>query len=262
MSPAPTPLAPDLYPRTVREGVGPNGAQVTPSPDASLARIDENLDILTRLNLIERGFTNRSVLVTTAPTQIVDGQFLRGYVFLNPSQTAGLTSTGTMFASAARPALAYTSVEIGVANYRNGLFWLDITNQGAGATLQVDLQTQDPLTLNWATAQTDIFGGSAAVGTYYQNVGNVGVDVNMRLVATVAVNPITFSISYGLKDGLAGSSSGLTRTIYLGGPDVTAGQGYPLLEGATLTRWFRPNTTLFAVSQVAAGVSLNVFESQ
>ncbi len=267
---APTALAPDLYPRVIGDGPGSRGGRGDGSPQPSsedrVRSIDENVDILTRLNLIERGFTMRSVSVGTTPVEIVDGKFLRGYVFLNPSASAGLTSTGTMFASAARTVVGspYTSGEVGVANFRNAAFFADVTVFGAGSLIAVDLQTQDPLSGNWATAQADIFPAAAitAVGTYYANVGNVGVDVNMRLRASLTVAGSTFSVGYMLKDGLPGSASGIARTIYLGDINVTVGQGYSLLEGQSLTKWFRQNTRLYAVSGVSAGVTINVLESQ
>lgn len=261
-TPAKSTLPGDILPKSVKIGTP---GQIS-DDSGHLARIDENVDILTLLSTVSRGFRGAVVNVTTTPIQVVDGMFLRGYIFLNPSQTAGITTTGTMFASAARTtgASPYTSVEVGVSNYRNGIFWLNVTVLAVGSLITVDLQTQDPLTLAWATAQSDIFGaaGIVATGAYYANVGNVGVDVNMRLVATLTVADATFSISYALKDGLAGSSSGLTRTIYLGDENVTTTSGFPLLEGQTFTRFFRPNTTIYAVSEVSGGIGLRVFALQ
>ncbi len=263
-TPAKPTLPGDLLPKPIRIG-GPGEPTPAEMP-GHLARIDDNVDILTMLSTVSRGFSARVFSVTTAPVQIVDGRFLRGYLFVNPSASAGLTTTGTMFASAARTVLGspYTSVEVGTANFRNAAFFIDVTVFGAGSLIAVDLQTQDPVTNNWATAQANIFPAAAitAVGTYYANVGNVGIDLNMRLVANLTVAGSTFSIGYMLKDGLPGSSSGLARTIYLGDANVNATTGFPLLEGQTLSKFFRPNTTLFAVSAVSAGTELRVFDLQ
>lgn len=262
-SPAKSTLPGDLLPKPIHIGGGER--EQLPIPDY-LQRIDENVDILTLLSTVSRGFSARVFTVTTTPVQIVDGRFLRGYIFLNPSASAGLTTTGTMFASAARTVAGspYTSGEVGTANFRNAVFFLNVTVLGAGSLISVNLQTQDPLTNAWATAQTDIFGaaGIGATGAYYANVGNVGVDVNMRLVATLTVASATFSISYILKDGLPGSSSGLTRTIYVGDQNVTTTTGYPLLEGQTLNKFYRMNTLIYAVSAVTAGTELRVFDLQ
>jgi hypothetical protein len=256
----------DVITKRVRPGYGQSELGEESPLEVLLKNIDENVGILTVLNILERGFQARPVTVTTSPIQVVDGLFLRGYTFLNPSQTAGLTSTGTMFTSAARTVggSPYTSVEVGVSNYRAANFWLNVTVLAAGSLIDIQLETQDPITGSWAVAQDDIFGaaGITATGAYYANVGNVGVDVNMRLTADLTVADATFSVAYALKDGLPGSSSGLTRTIYLGGQDVNSTTGFPLLEGQVLTKFFRRNTTLYAVSDVAAGVTLNVFDLQ
>jgi len=229
-----------------------------------IKRIADNTDILALTQLIERGLTATQYTVTTAPVEIVDGKQTRGYILLNPSQSSGLTASDTIFASAARTVVGspYTSDAIGVANYLNLAFFIDVTVFGAGSLIAVNLQTQDPITLNWATAQSDIFPAAAitAVGTYYANVGSLGVDVAARLVASLTVATSTFSVSYVQKNGLPGGSSGLANTVFIGGPNVNAQTGYPLLEGQQLKIFTRENTRLFAVSLGSA--TLSVFNLQ
>jgi len=262
---APTRLPLDLYPRQLRNGSGaPKPADEREPQDELIRRIAGNTDILALTQLIERGLAATRYTVTTAPIEVVDGKQTRGYIFLNPTASAGLTSSGTMFASAARTVggSPYTSVEIGVANYLGVSFFLDVTVLAAGSLITIDLQTQDPITLGWATAQSDIFtaAGIVATGTYYANVGNVGIDVATRLRATLTVADATFSVSYVQKNGLPGGVSGLANTVFLGGPNVNSQTGYPLLESEQQKLFLRENTRLYAVSLGSA--TLSVFNLQ
>jgi len=265
---APVMFPADLQPRVIRNGPfspgSPRVADQREPPDELIKRIADNTDILALTQLIERGLTATQYTVTTAPVEIVDGKQTRGYILLNPSQSSGLTTSGTMFASAARTVAGspYTSTAIGVANYLNLAFFIDVTVFGAGSLIAVNLQTQDPVTLNWATAQPDIFPAAAitAVGTYYANTGSLGADVAARLVASLTVASSTFSVSYVQKNGLPGGTSGLANTVFIGGPNVNAQTGYPLLEGQQLKIFTRENTKLFAVSLGSA--TLSVFNLQ
>lgn len=263
ITPAPTRLPGDLMPKTLRGG--PGGGASGMSRDEMIAHLVENSDILVATAVIETGLIGRTVLVTTTPVKVVLAQFMRGYIFLNPTTSTGLTAFGTIFASSTRAALATgdsQATPVGVANYDNMALFLNITG-GGGGTVKIDAQTQDPVTLTWATSQSDLFALPSAVGTYYARIGALGVDRSFAAAFTIgAAGSSIFQLDYVLKDGLVGSASGLPNTIYLGGPDVTSTTGYPLLEGHERGWFFRPNSQLYAVSQIAAGVNLSIFELQ
>jgi hypothetical protein len=215
------------------------------------------------INVIGRTITPRTYNVTTTPIQIVKATDPKGYIILNPSRTAGLTSTGTIIASAAYLANATSTTQataIGVSNYDRMALFLNITVNGGG-TVKIDTQTQDPVSGLWATAQNDIFTTPSAVGTYYANIGNIGVDTNFAIKYTVgAGGGVTFSLGYVLKDGLAGSASGISRTVYLGNQGVSTVAGYDLLEGQKFEKYFLQNAELWAVSGVSGGIAIKVFE--
>lgn len=224
-----------------------------------LRHVLKNTDIEILLKTLGNAFTPRHVEVTSAPTQIVrPNRFPRGYIFLNPSAFA-ITTSVTVFASASRVAGTYDSANIAVANFIRMAAWLDVTV--AGGTLTIALQTRDPLTLNFADAQTDIFGGFAAVGTRYTHLGNTGVDIIARFRAVVAGAAITFSLSAMLKEGLPGTSNGNDATIFLGPQDLNTISAYPLLPGTKEVFWLRENTPLFG-RVTADPVTLRVFELQ
>lgn len=233
-----------------------------------VGKISDNVEILASTTVLERGLVAQVFNVTTTPVLVVDGIYRRGYIFLNPTPPVGLTANGTIFASAFHAALATgdsTATPVGVASYRTARFWLDISASTGGA-VKVDLLSRDPLTLNWADVPGggDIFASPIAVGTYYANVGNVGVDSQMALRFTVsAAGTSTFSVSYLLKDGLPGGPTGLSNTVFLGAnSNVNSQTGFPLIEGATFEKYFRENTQLWAVSLSATGTNLTRFELQ
>lgn len=145
-----------------------------------------------------------------------------------------------------------------MSGHGGAAFILDVAEVSAGP-VTVDLQTQDPISGNWATAQSNIFAGAGtALGTFYANVGGVGVDVTARLVVTVAADSMTASMAGILKPSLAGTIAG--PTVFLGNADVNTTIGFPLLAGQRETIYLRENTPLFGIATALTNVRL--FELQ
>ena len=209
------------------------------------------------LETLGNAFTPFSVTVGTTPTRILPpNKTPRGYLFLNPSQTVnGITTNTTMFASASRGAGTVTSLELNVQAFRTSRFFLNITV--APTTLVVNLQTRDPLTLNWATAQSDIFSSVIATGTYYVDTGEIGTDDTVRL-QTVSTGTGTWSIAMVSKEAYGGTVS--PPGIFLGNGNVTTAIGYPILGGQEKRFLLMDNTPLFGVALVAT--SLSIFQLQ
>jgi hypothetical protein len=239
------------------------GSAMGESADAlqeMVGKLLHNSDIEISLKVIELGFVGRVIdLAAGIPSQIISpSKSPRGYIIINPAEIAGFTSTITPFVSLLRVPATYVSAAFNVSGVDTARFFLDVTVQAAGATLVVNLQSQDPLTLNWATAQADIFAGSAAVGTYYTMTGPLGVDRQMRLQAVVGVNNETFSIS-GLLKGGAITPTG--STVYIGGPDVTTLIGYPILPAQREYFYLGDDVALYAISPTEP-MTLKVFQLQ
>ena len=222
--------------------------------------IKQNTDIEISLKVLKLGFVGRVIALTAGiPARIIErSKWPRGYIIINPAEVSGFTSTITPFPSLLRVPAVYTSAAFNVSGVDTARFFLDVTVQAAGATLVVNAQTQDPLTGNWATSQADIFGGSAAVGTYYASIGPLGVDRQLRLQATVAVNDETFSIS-GLLKGGALTPTG--STVYIGDVNVTTTVGYPILPAQREYFWLGDDVELFAISPTEPMI-LKVFQLQ
>lgn len=230
-----------------------------------LRHILKNTDIDILLRTLGNAFTPRSVDVLTTRTELIRAnRYPRGYILLNPapSLTSGVTSSITVFPSALRVPGTYLSANITTSNFLSARAFLDVTVQAAGATLLVDLQTRDPDTLNFATAQADIFAGSAAVGTYYANLGQTGVDLIARFRAVVGVNNLTFSMSVILKEGVPVEGTVPSSTIFLGPRDLNTATGYPLLPGQKETFFLKENTPLFGIVTAPGPVTIRVFELQ
>jgi hypothetical protein len=62
-----------------------------------------------------------------------------------------------------------------------------------------------------------------------------------------------------LKEGLPGTSSGVSQTIFIGGSGVTSTAGYPILSGEQKQFYLLENVNLYAVTN-GPSLSLNVFE--
>jgi hypothetical protein len=210
------------------------------------------------LETLGNAFTPFTIQVGVTPTIVLPpNKSPRGYLFLNPSQfLTGATLDTTMFPAIARGAGTYTSNAINVQGLRTARFFLDITV--SPATLQVNVQTQDPLTGKWATAQTDIFGGVVAVGTYYATIGEIGVDDFIRLQVVQTGAGANWSISMVNKEAFGAIVS--APGVFLGNANVTTGVGYPILGGQEKRFWLMDNTPLFGVS--FAATTLKVFQLQ
>lgn len=214
---------------------------------------------------LKRGLIGTAQNIATTPVRIIQARFLRGYIISNPTIATGKANTGTLLVSATRATGSglTTATPVDVSDYREIKLYLDITANAGLDTIQIDALSQDPLTLKWATSQADLFVSPSAVGTYYENLGSLGVDQNFAIrwtVTNVGGGDPTFSLSYTLKD--ASSAFSLSNTIYIGNAGVTPTSGYPLLEGRELPIFLEPNVELWAVSNVSAGLGLRIFELQ
>lgn len=225
-----------------------------------LSFILKNTDIDILLRTLGNAFFPRQITVGTSPTLLVrPNRTPRGYIFVNPNTTvSGVVTDVVVFAAGTVfPVGVTNSASINVAGHGGAAFIFNITESSAGP-VTVNLQTQDPISGNWVTAQADIFAGALAVGTYYANVGGIGIDENARLVVTVAADTLTGSIAAILKPALAGTVSG--PTIFLGNEDVTTTLGFPLLSGQRETLYLKENTPLYGIA--VAATDLRLFELQ
>lgn len=229
----------------------------------ALIRILRNTDIDISLRTIGNAFFPRAITVGTTPTLIIaPNRTQRGYTLINSNASVtGITSAVTMFPAATTlPVGTTNTASVLVSAFETARFFLNVT-EGSAGPVSFDLQTQDPISGNWAIAQSDIFqfgGGPAGIGTYYANAGVIGVDDNMRIVAVVAGDTMECSLSTILKPALAASIAG--SAIFIGGPDVNTTIGYPLLSGQKETFYLRENTAIYGIA--TGPIVVNVFELQ
>lgn len=239
--------------------------------DAMFQGGDRPLDVVDLLKVIAKTENDRFALETlgnaftpfvftvgTTPTLILPpNKSPRGYLFMNPSQNlTGATLDTNLFVPAVRGAATYNSAAVNVQGLRTSRFFLDITIPPA--TLSVNIQSRDPQTLNWATVQSDIFGGAIAAGTYYANIGEIGTDDFIRAQVVQTGAGANWSLTMVNKEAFGSIVTGVA--IFLGNGNVIPGFGYPILGGQEKRFWLQDNTPLFAVAQVAT--ELRVFQLQ
>lgn len=257
----------DLLPRVLEEyqrnsdgTLSPAGVPMTQSEDL-LNKIKGDTGIISSTMVLSRGLIGRNIIVTTTPQLIIDAQFLRGYILLNPNQLTGATAAGTLLASASRGTatanLTGNSATLGVANYLDGHFFVNISAISGGAAVTVTLQALDPTSGNWFDVQT-LVSGVFVTGSTYAYVGSVGVATDLRVSWSITAGDATFSVGYTLKNGLIGTSAGISQTIYIGGPEVSVVSGFPLLNGQSERFFLKENVQLWAVAN--ATLPMKVFE--
>ena len=230
----------------------------------ALIRILKNTDIDIALRTIGNAFFPRVITLSTTPTLIIaPNRSPRGYILINANTSAsGITTTLTMFAAGTVLPVATTpTAVVNVSGYETARFLLNVTEPSSGAATSFNLETQDPISGNWAVAQSDIFqfgGGGAANGTYYANVGGIGIDDQMRISAVVDGDSMECSLACILKPAISATIAG--ATAFIGGPDVNTTIGFPVLSGTRETFYLKENTAIYGVATGA--LTLNLFELQ
>lgn len=267
----PSPLAKrdvpiDLRERYIRHDntgvVGNGGVPELPGGGQDFSGIANDVHAIAGTVVLRRGLLGRVITITSTPQLIIRQEELggRGYLLLNPAGVVGLTAKGTVFSSTVLTgATTLASGSLGVANYKSAKFFVVATISAGAGPVTFDLQTLDPVSGTiWITSQT-IFN-LVATGNAYADVGTLGIDTDTRIFVTVPVGTtITFTVGFVLKDGLDGTSAGVTQTIFMGGPGVTTTAGYPLLSGKERPFYLMENVQLFAVS-AGPNLSMNIFE--
>lgn len=249
----------DNYQRNPDGTISESGVGMSPL-DTYLDRIARDTNILSSVTLLKRGLFGRTVTVTTTPQLIVNAEFLRGYIFLNPNLLAGATSAGTLLALASRGAATANatgnSAALGVANFLAGHFFISVTAVSGGALVTVVLQALDPVTGTWMDVQNLVTG--VGVSNTYAFVDAVGVATDLRVRWSIPAGDATFSVGFVLKNGLVGTSAGVSQTIFLGGPEVSVDSGFPLLNGQSERFFLQENVQLWAVAN--ATLPMKIFE--
>lgn len=221
-----------------------------------------SLGILAQAITLRPGFAPKVFTVTTTPQRVFVSSQDKVILLVNPSVSAGLTTSGTLLASGTHASSNTQATPLSVGNFMTLRLFLSITiTGGATNTITVNAQSQDPLSLGWATTQTDVFDAvtNFAVGTYYANLGTLGVDLTFAVLWTIGAGTPTWSLSYLLKDGLPGSGAGAAQTIFFAGSDgVNSTAGFALLEGSERAYFVPRDTEIWVVSN--GSVTLKILE--
>lgn len=192
--------------------------------------------------------------VGTTPTLILSPPHETPYLIQNPATIAGLTTTSKL--KEATVTADGVSDTLGVANYLYAYLWLDVTAYTSG-TWNFTLQSKYPFADKWVDIQDIFTADIAGIGTYRADTGQFGLATDIRIRWTGS-GSITFTLACTLKSGLAGSSTGLAKTIYIGGSDVSTNFGYPLVEGGEKVLALAPDMALYAIAETTVPIKVFV----
>lgn len=251
----------DLRGRLIHHEAGAGGAGLLPSGAQDLTQLINDVHSIAGTLVLRRGLIGRVVTITNVASLIINQQEVggRGYLLLNPAGVVGLTAKGTLVSTTNLVgATTLQSGSLGVANYKTAkLFFNVVFNAGVGP-VTFDIQTLDPVSGTvWVVSQTISMG---ATGNVYADIGTLGVDTDLSVFVTVpAGTTITFTVGFVLKDGLDGTSAGVTQTIFMGQAGVSTVAGYPLLSGKERAFYIMENVQIFAIT-AGPTLSLNIFE--
>lgn len=264
----PMPLDPREVPIDIRErfinpygpgGVGGQGG--APSGWSDLGGLIGDVHAIAGTLTLRRGLIGRVVSVTSSPSLVINQSEVggRGFLLLNPAGVVGLTAKGSLLGSTTLVgATSLQTGSLGVANYKTARLFFNVTFGAGAGPVTFDIQTLDPVSGTvWIISQTETF---VATGTRYVDLGTLGVDTDFAVTITVpGGTTITTTIGFVLKDGLDGTSAGVTQTIFIGQAGVSSTSGYPLLSGKEKPLYIMENVQLYAVT-AGPTLSMNIFE--
>lgn len=252
----------DLRGREIRDrALGTPAGQMTPQGWNDLGGLISDVHAIAGTLTLRRGLIGRIETINSTPKLIINQSEIggRGYLLLNPAGVVGLTAKGTLLSSTDLVGLTTLQTgSLGVANYKTvRLFFTVVFNVGVGPAL-FHIQTLDPVTgTTWFTSQTESF---AATENRYVDIGGLGVDTDFAIEIEVpAGTTITTSIGFVAKDGLEGTSAGVTQTIFIGSSGVYPIAGFPLLSGKERSFYLMENVQLYAVT-AGPTLDMNIFE--
>jgi hypothetical protein len=254
----------DLRERLIRHnraGIGGGEAGGAGGGFPDLSQLINDVHSIAGVFVLRRGLIGRVVTITSVPQLIIQQQEIggRGYLLLNPAGVVGLTAVGTLFPSTTLVgATTSTSGSVGVANFKTARFFIKATFGAGVGPVTFDLQSLDPASSTYVTTQT--LASLIATGNQYIDVGTNGIDTDFQVLVTVPVaTTVTFTMGYVLKDGLEGTSAGVSQTIFFGGSGVSPNSGYPLLAGKERPFYFMENVSLYGVT-AGPNLDMNIFE--
>ncbi len=265
----PQPLSPrdvpiDLRERRIHHDVGAGGAGgagLLPNGSQDLSGLINDVHSIAGTLVLRRGLIGRVVAIPSTPVLIINQQEVggRGYLLLNPAGVVGLTAKGTLVSSQVLTGLTtLQSASLGVANYKTAKLFINATFTAGAGPVTFDFETLDPITGTLQFISQTI--SMTATGLVYTDIGTLGVDTDFSVLITVpAGTTITVAIGFVLKDGLDGTSAGVTQTIFTGGPGVSFVAGYPLLSGKERAFYLMENVQLYAVT-AGPTLNMNIFE--
>lgn len=196
--------------------------------------------------IISRSPSTRIISVGTTPTLILRPPHPTPYLLSNPSLSVGLTSSTVLKSGTVNAAGNSQATPLGVANYLKMHFHINVT--AITGTWDINMYTRDPNSGNWAISQ-NLFSGLTSTGTSYTYIGELGLCTDMAIGWNpTAAGSMTFSITGTLKEGTIGNGSGLARTIFIGGRNVTIDSGYPLFEGRDKIIYPGPDVEIYAIA--------------
>lgn len=259
---APRDVPIDLRQRRIKQWVDPNAtAPVLPNGAQDLTGLIKDMHALAGVAVLRRGLIGRVESITNVPKLIINQQEEggRGFLLLNPAGVVGLTSKGVLVPSQQLVgATTLQSASLGVANYKTAKLFINATfNAGAGP-VTFDIESLDPVTGTVQFISQTL--SMTTTGQLYANLGTLGIDTDLSVLITVPVGTtITVAIGFVLKDGLDGTSSGVTQTIFVGPSGVSSVAGYPLLSGKERPFYVMENVQLWAVT-AGPTLNMNIFE--
>lgn len=210
---------------------------------------------------LPRGWIPRVVQITTIPTLIIEGPFVRPISILNsnPSSSGSVASIESAWESRVGVNASGNNQAnfLSLSNYLYMHLFCSVTAVTGSWTFYS--QARNLATGNWADCEK-LWTGVDAPEELYSIDSAFAVPTTRALRWTMdSAGAISFSLAYSLKEFTGGSPGGLSQACFLGPNDgVSPISGYPLRGGDSLSFILDEHAQIWGVAQTL--ISINVFE--
>jgi len=219
---------------------------------------------------LRRNFLGRVVNIGVVPVLIHNAVKTQNIIIENPAReasaipiTVGLHTNQVAVAAAGNTNLTPSPV----GNYLNMQLFLrvPVATIAAGTSWTFINQVQDPFSFLWVDSQVLITGVTPALvatwtnNEFYANILTFGVGILYAIRWTTDLGPgaVSFTLSYILKSGVAGSPGGLPQDVFIGpNMGISATSGYPIQPGQREYFQVEEGTQIWGAALVATNVNV------
>jgi hypothetical protein len=220
---------------------------IVPKLKEAAAKVAENYVV--PLKHFSRSPKSTSITVGPTPKLIIAPPHEWPYLIQNPAvEVLPGATTMTVFSGTVSSSGNSDASPVGVSGILKA--HLHIYVSSVTGTWDIHARTRSPITGNFIATQVLWSGINAAMEGYaFPGEYGIATDFSIGWDMTSA-GSMTFTVILTAKEAIASTTAGLSRVVYIGGPDVNPKNGYKLPPGGELHFKLSHDVVLYAMCEV------------